>query len=75
MKPPGIYLNTIRNGDVTFNVRKPSRVEDAIWNAVQEAIEAGWTAKQFRQEAASAWEDELGRQAKAAVNDLMGGKP
>lgn len=69
MKPPGIYLSAA-HGAVTFNVRQPSRVEDAIWDAVQEAIEAGWDAKAFKREAASAWEDALTRQAKQAVDEL-----
>jgi hypothetical protein len=70
MKPPGIYA-ALHGGSVTFNVRQPSRVEDAIWNAVQEAIDAGWDAKAFKAEAASAWEEELRRQAKDAVAVLQ----
>lgn len=59
-------------GSLHVGVRVPTGVEDRIWEAVEEAIEAGWTAKRFRQEAASAWEAELDRQAKAAVDDLLG---
>lgn len=70
MKPPGIYLAAAQSGGVTFNVRRPSRVEDAIWDAVQTAIEAGWDAKAFKHEAASAWEEELRRQSTAAVTEL-----
>jgi hypothetical protein len=70
MKPPGIYL-TAGHGSVSFNVRHPSKVEDAIWAAVEEAILAGWDARAFKIEAASAWEESLRRQAKDAAAELQ----
>lgn len=66
MKPAGAYF-TAGGGLI---VRKPSRTEDAIWNAVEEAIREGWTARQFRDEASEAWEHALKEQAKRAREDL-----
>jgi len=58
MKPTGL--------DMMLNVKMPSRAEDAIWEAVREAINANWTPEQFRIEVASAWEDALRDDAKHA---------
>jgi hypothetical protein len=60
MKPLGISHN--------FQVIKPSKVEDQIWEAVEEAINAGWTPEQFKREVSSAWEDSLKCQIKNAQN-------
>lgn len=51
-------------------VHKPTRTEDAIWNAVEQAINEGWTPKQFKSEVASAWEERLKEDAKQAVWEL-----
>lgn len=67
MKPLGI--------DAAFRLVRPSRAEDKIWEAVAEAISEGWTPKQFRMEAAEAWEQELKDAAKQAVADLTSGQP
>ena len=40
-----------------LRVRMPSVTEDAIWDAVQSAINAGWSSKQFISEARQAWEE------------------
>lgn len=54
MKPLGIQLGIGPNGP-TLGCRMPTSVEDKVWDAVQEAIEAGWTVEQFRRECAEAW--------------------
>jgi hypothetical protein len=66
MKPLGASLAPLR-------VITPSRVEDKIWEAVQEAISAGWTPKQFRSEAGDAWAHELRAMAKDALRDMTSG--
>lgn len=58
MKPLGL--------DAALNVKMPSRAEDAIWEAVREAINANWTPEQFRNEVISAWQDALRDDAKHA---------
>jgi len=62
MKPLGM--------DPLFNVHTPTRAMDMIWDAVEEAIHSGMTAKEFREEAAQAWEHELKQRAKEAAEDL-----
>ena len=62
MKPLGITVG--------MRLVQPTRVEDKIWEAVQEAVLAGWDVRKFRIEAASAWEHELKEQARSAVRDL-----
>jgi len=62
MKPLGMSCG--------LKVIMPSRAEDAIWNAVQEAISAGMTAKQFRNEIAQAWEQESKDKLKSDLLDL-----
>lgn len=66
MKPLGIKL-TIDGG---MRVVHPSRVEDAVWNAVEEAQAAGWTAKQLKAEFANSWAEALKRQAKEDAETL-----
>lgn len=60
MKPLGIRLGI----GGTMRVVHPSRVEDAVWNAVEEALCAGWTAQRLKAEFADAWGEALRRQAK-----------
>ncbi len=47
MKPIGI--------SACLEVRMPNQAEDAIWEAVQSAIDSGWTPERFKQESALAW--------------------
>jgi hypothetical protein len=70
MKPYGLAMG-LTDGGIGFQMKRPSRAEDAIWEAVKAAIECGMTPRQFRIEAASAWEDELTREAKDASAELM----
>ena len=41
-----------------------SSVEDTVWDAVQEAVDAGWDARRFRAEVRSAWAEARRNQAK-----------
>ena len=52
MKPLGLAL-TIDGG---MRVIHPTPVEDAIYEAVEEAQMHGWTVEQFRREAANCWD-------------------
>lgn len=69
MKSPGVRFN-LDGQRVGMYVHKPTRTEDAIWNAVEQAINEGWTPKQFKSEVASAWEERLKEDAKQAVWEL-----
>jgi hypothetical protein len=53
-----------------FQVTRPTPAEDAVWEAVQRAIDAGMTPRQFRLEAAEAWEHLLREAGKAAADEL-----
>lgn len=59
MKPLGIVVG----GDALLRVTRPSRAEDAVWSAVEEARCAGWTARQMIAEVRSAWAEHLRREA------------
>jgi hypothetical protein len=65
-KPLGIVLSADIGG-IGLSVRKPSPVEDAIWDAVEKAIDDGWTPKQFRQEVLASWEEKIDQNAKFAI--------
>lgn len=62
MKPIGM--------SASFKIITPTTAENLVWEAVQAAILEGMTPKQFREEAAEAWECELKDQAKRAAEDL-----
>jgi hypothetical protein len=70
MKPYGLGLE-LNNGGISFVPKRPTAAEDAVWEAVQAAINCGMTPRQFRIEAASAWEDALTREAKDAAEEMM----
>ncbi len=44
---------------IGWGVHRPSRTEDKLWEAVEEAVIAGWTPEQFRRECAEAWRHAL----------------
>jgi hypothetical protein len=69
MKPNGISMSIVE-GELRLTANHISKVEDMIWDAVEEAINTGWTPEQFKAEAASAWEERLREDAKHAVNVL-----
>lgn len=58
------------SGGIGFAVSTPSKVEDAVWEAVELAIESGWTPQQFKNEIADAWREKLNDKAKNAVQIL-----
>ena len=55
-KPMGLDF-TISDRGMSLHSVRPSHAEDAIWDAVETAINNGWTPEQFKIEAASAWKD------------------
>ena len=61
MKPLGMSL--MMGAGPILRVTHPSPTEDKIWEAVEAAIEAGWTPERFRQESAEGWADYRRRQA------------
>jgi hypothetical protein len=63
MKTLGLRIG----GNGSMSVTKPSKVEDAIWEAVELAIDNGWTPEQFKSELADAWAERLRDDAKRAV--------
>ena len=65
-------MNAPLKMDMMLNVITPTAVEDAIYNAVEAAIDAGWDARRFKLEAADAWEYELRKRSKWAVEELRG---
>ena len=72
MKPNGIEVGLYHNGQLTFRATQPTRTEDAIWDAVEIAINEGWDAHRFRNEVADAWADKLKQDAKEAAEILKG---
>ena len=69
MKPLGLNMGFGKDG-LALSVTRPTRVEDAVWEAVEEAIAAGWTPERFRNEAADAWRERLQEEAKDAAKIL-----
>ena len=57
-KPLGVVIRTSERG-LEIGLSSTSGVEDAIWNAVESAIDNGWTPEQFKNESAMAWKDRL----------------
>ena len=72
MKPTGIAIGLLTDGQLSFRTTQPTRTEDAIWEAVELAINEGWDARKFRSEAAAAWSERLREDAKDAVKILEG---
>lgn len=70
MKPYGISLG-LSEGGIAMRLNRPTAAEDAIWEAVKAAIAQGMTPRQFRIEAAQAWEQELTDEGKDASRELM----
>ena len=67
MKPLGVSLAV---NPIGLSVSRPSRAEDAVWEAVEAAIEAGWSPKRFKDEAADAWRERLTDEAADAYREL-----
>ena len=68
MKPPGLEFRAVP-GSIIMRVTPVDRVADKIYDAVQDAILAGWTPARFKREAAEAWDYELEQAKKAAASD------
>lgn len=62
MKPLGMTMFPLQ-------VVKPTPTEDAIWDAVEKAILAGWTPTRFKRECADAWRDALKDRLDAEVKE------
>ena len=69
-KPSGIDIGMNERGP-TWSVTPASRVNDLIWEAVQEAILARMTPKQFKREVADSWKYELKEESKRAQKVLL----
>lgn len=67
MKSLGIAITTAG----TLRVTTPTRAEDLIWSAVEQAIEEGMRPEDFKREAAECWSEYLRREAKAAAKMLL----
>ena len=67
-KPPGIGL-TVTGDSLSFKIHTASKTEDAIWEAVDIAIDEGWTPEKFKLEAWSAWEQRIRDDAKTRVQE------
>ena len=73
-KPTGLRLGLTGEGGVlSLSVSRPSIVEDSVWDAVQRAVEAGWTPTQFLREVREAWEQALDDQRRAELTTLASG--
>lgn len=70
-KPLGVSLTMGADGLPCMSVVQSTPVEDAIYRAVEEAIDRGWSPEMFRREAATAWEYRL-EQDKRDVRRQMG---
>lgn len=62
MKRLGIRLS-VNEAGLGMRVVHPTGVEDKVWDAVEAAIEGGWSVDRFRSKAASAWADYRKREA------------
>lgn len=60
----------LSDGALHMFVRPIDRVEDQIFDAVRDAVEAGWTPKAFLQSVREAWAYKLDEDKKAAMEAL-----
>lgn len=65
-KPYGLRMDLTYSGDVRYQTTNPSSAENAIWDAVEEAIRAGMSVRSFLFEAEQAWDETLTKMAKDA---------
>ena len=68
-KPLGVQLTRGPSG-IGMRVTPIDRTADIIWDAVEEAQMAGWTAKQFLAEVKDAWVDARRDALKAELKDF-----
>jgi hypothetical protein len=69
VKPPGLALGFDGNG-LTMRVTQSDRASDAVWNAVQEALDAQWTPEKFIREVYGAWEHERKERTKSELEAI-----
>ena len=55
--------------DASLSVIRSTPTEDAVWEAVSEAVTEGWTVARFRRECAEAWQYALQEEAEAAERE------
>lgn len=63
-KPPGIALRIGLDGLPSMSVRHSTRAEDAIWDAVEEALNYNMSADEFIAEARAAWAEAMKNRAR-----------
>lgn len=51
-----------------FQIVRPNHIQDAIYRAVETAIDNGWTPEQFRREAAECWDVYLSEKRRMDAN-------
>lgn len=64
MKPLGMSID--------LRVLLPSKTEDLIWSAVEDAVATGWTPARFKREVALSWDEAMKRESKEAQRILLG---
>jgi hypothetical protein len=69
MSAPNKLGMDLVDGVPCFAVRPRNSSVDRIWEAVEDAINAGMTVEQFKREAAEAWADTLKKHADWAAKD------
>lgn len=67
-KPHGIAMSIV-DGVPRMGVTFPTHAEDKVWDAVENAIDAGWDVERFRRECREAWSQTLKTRAKWADED------
>ncbi len=53
-----------------FRIIRPTRIEDKVWDAVEEAVNAGWTPRQMMQEVRECWAESLKQKAQDDDKDF-----
>lgn len=68
-KPYGLSITGNAHGELTYRTTTPSNAENAIWDAVEEAIKAGMSVKRFLNEAEYAWGETMLKMAADAAKE------
>ena len=63
-KPPGLSVALTGAGGISLRVTPSDRIADKVWDAVEDAIDAGWTVERFRREAAECWDGYMSEKRK-----------
>lgn len=70
MPKPNQLAIGVTEGGPGFFVRKISRTEDKIWEAVETAWLDGWSFEQLKREVTEAWIHEVEESAKAEIKKV-----